>query len=157
MSRRAVVAVIRRLARALDAQDWAAARACLAAEVDTDYASFRGTPPARLTADEFVELRRVGLAGLVTRHLTTGHVVELAGDRAVCRCEFVIRRRPADRADRRFLHSYGSYRYVLRHATGGWQIAGITQLVERSEGHRELHGALRGTSTASPDARPATT
>lgn len=135
---------IRRLARALDAQDWPAVRGCLGVDLDTDYSSFRGTPPARLTADEFVELRRVGLSGLVTRHRTEHHVVEITGDRAVCRCDFVIQRWSADATDPRFLHSYGSYRYVLRRAPAGWQIVGITQTVRLSEGDPQLHGALRG-------------
>ena len=147
MSRRGVVTTIQRLARALDEQDWPAVRACLGAELDTDYSSFRGTPPARLTAEAFVKLRRSGLAGLVTRHRTEHHVVELDGDRAVCRCDFVIRRWPADATDRRFLHSHGSYRYVLRRALAGWQIVGITQVVRRSEGDPQLHGALRARTT----------
>lgn len=159
MSRRDVVTVIQRLARALDAQDWTAVRGCLDAKLDTDYSSFRGTPPARLTADEFVDLRRVGLAGLVTRHRTERHEVELAGDRAVCRCDFAIRRWSAEPSDPRFLHSYGTYRYVLRRGDDGWRIVGITQVVRRSEGDPALHGALR--KTPSPDggadrARPVT-
>lgn len=151
MSRRGVVAVIQRLARALDAQDWTAVRRCLDAELDTDYSSFRGTPPARLTADAFVELRRVGLSGLVTRHRTEQHVVEITGDRAVCRCDFAIHRWSAGATDARFFHSYGSYRYVLRRADHGWRIAGITQVVHRSEGDPALHGALRGSGSPHRD------
>ena len=143
MDRSGVVDTIRRLARALDEHDWPAARGCLGAELDTDYSSFRGTPPARLTADEFVELRRVGLTGLVTEHLTGNHDVQIEDDRAVCRCDFVIRRWPADATDRRFLHSYGSYLYVLRRAPEGWQVVGITQVVQRSEGDPQVHGALQ--------------
>lgn len=134
---------IRRFARALDDSDWGAVRGCLGAALDTDYSSFRGTPPARLTADEFIALRRVGLAGLVTDHVTSNHDVELDDDRAVCRCEYVIRRWPADPTDRRFLHSYGSYTFALRHGPDGWRITGITQVVRRSEGDPQLHGALR--------------
>lgn len=143
MDERAVVQTIVRLGRALDDRDWPAAMECLAAELDTDYSSFRGTPPARLTAVQFVELRRTGLAGLVTRHLSFGHRVELAGEDAVCRCDFVIHRWPADATDRRHLHSYGDYAYRLRRGRDGWLITGITQVVRHSDGDPSLHGALR--------------
>src|SRR5215470_1158144 len=67
--RAAVVDTIARFARAFDERDWAALRRCLASELDTDYSSFRGTPPERTTADTFVAQRRTGLAGLATQHL----------------------------------------------------------------------------------------
>lgn len=143
LDRQAVVDAIVRLGRALDDRDWAAARACLAPELDTDYSSFRGTPPSRLTAEDFVRLRETGLAGLVTQHLSLGHVVDLAGDVATCRCDFVIHRWPTDATDPRFLHSHGYYVYRLERAGDGWRIAGITQVVRRSEGDPRLHGALR--------------
>jgi hypothetical protein len=141
--RQAVIETVLGLGRALDAQDWAGVRACLAAQLDTDYSSFRGTPPSRLAAEEFIRLRRTGLHGLLTQHLSSDHEVDIAGDEAVCRCAFVIRRWPADLADRRVLHSYGSYVYRLRRVEGIWRIAGITQVVERSEGDPQLHGAFR--------------
>jgi hypothetical protein len=139
----AVIETIVRLGQALDAQDWVTARTCLAAELDTDYSSFRGTPPARLTADEFIRLRQVGLQGLVTQHRSSDHVVEFDGERAVCRCGFTIYRWPAEPSDRRFLHSVGFYVYTLHRTGGAWRIAGITQVVERSEGDPQLHGAFR--------------
>ena len=143
MDEHAVVETIVRLGRALDARDWPAAMRCLAAEMGADYSSFRGTPPARLTAERFLELRKTGLAGLVTQHLTVGHLIELAGDEAVCRCDFVIHRWPADAADHRHLHSYGTYVYRLRRAADGWRISGVTQVIRRSDGDPHLHGALR--------------
>ena len=143
IQRQAIIETVVGFERALDNRDWEALRGCLAAELDTDYSSFRGTPPARLTADAFIELRRIGLAALVTQHVSTGHVVDIVDDTATCRCEFGIRRWPADAADPRFLHSYGHYTYVLRREPDRWVIAGITQVVRRSEGDRSLHGALR--------------
>jgi hypothetical protein len=140
--RQAVVDVIVRFLGALDQQDWAAVRACLTDEIETDYSSFRGTPPARLTAEEFIRLRQTGLAGLTTQHVTVGHQTEVVDGSAECRCEFIIHRWPSDPADQRFLHSYGHYIYSLRSFQGNWRIIGITQVVRRSEGDRQLHGAL---------------
>lgn len=141
--RQAVVDTIVRLGRALDAQDWASAEACLADTITADYSSFRGTPPAQVTAAEFVGLRRQGLAGLRTQHLSANHLVEVDGARAVCRCDFVIHRWPTDPADSRFFHTYGSYTYGLRRAGGEWRIDAITQVAVRNEGDPMLHGALR--------------
>jgi hypothetical protein len=143
IERQAVVDTVVRFGRALDDQDWGALRKCLAAELDTDYSSFRGTPPARITADAFIQSRRVGLAALVTQHITAGHLVDPDNDAAVCRCDFVIRRWPVDASDTRFFHSYGLYVYVVQRELDRWVIGGITQVVTRSEGDRSLHGALR--------------
>jgi len=134
-------------ARSFDDRDWRAMRACLADAVDTDYSSFRGTPPARIAADEFVRLRERGLAGLVTQHLTANHRVERAGEGVCCTCDFVIHRWPEDPADTRRLHSYGRYRFDLVRSGDGYLIAGIVQTVVRSEGDPALHGALRPQGT----------
>ena len=141
--RERVIDTVLRFGSALDDRDWDVLHHCLMPELDVDYSSFRGTPPGRLSADEFVSLRKSGLAGLVTQHLSVGHRVEIHDDAASCRCDFVIRRWPEAPADSRFLHSYGYYQYVLRRAPHGWRISAITQVVRRSEGDRSLHGAFR--------------
>ena len=143
LDRQSVQDTVLRLGQALDERDWPAVRGCLAEEIDTDYSSFRGTPPSRLPAAEFVRLRREGLAGLITQHLSLGHQIEVQGDAATCRCDFVIHRWPADATDRRFFHSFGSYLYGLTREGEGWRIASIVQTVLRSEGDPSLHGALR--------------
>lgn len=143
LDRQAVLDTLLRLGRGLDERDWSAVLACLAEEIDTDYSSFRGTPPARLAAEEFVRLRREGLAGLKTQHLGLNHLIEIAGDRATCRCDFVVHRWPADPADPRFFHTYGHYLYGLTRVDDGWRVASIVQTAIRSEGDSQIHGALR--------------
>lgn len=132
--------------RALDHHDWEALRRCLAATVDTDYSSFRGTSPARMNADEFVALRRTGLAGLSTQHLTLNHLLTVGRAEISCHFEFIIHRWPEDPGDTRFFHTFGTYEVTLRRALPaphGWAIRSITQRVWRSEGDPELHGAHR--------------
>lgn len=150
LDRQAVIDTVSRMCCAFDEQDWPALRACLADTLDTDYSRFRGTPPARLTADEFVRLRKVGLAGLRTQHLSFNHLVEVTGERARCRCDFIIHRWPVESADPRFFHTYGFYRYEFIRAAEGWRICGITQFVLRSEGSPELHGAHRTAGFPAP-------
>jgi hypothetical protein len=146
LDRQAVIHTVLRLGQALDEQDWQAARACLADELETDYSSFRGTPPARLTAESFVALRRSGLTGLRTQHLSLNHLVDVRGKQASCRADFVIHRWPLDPQDRRFFHSYGYYRYALIRSDVDWRICGITQVAIRSQGDASLHGAYREAS-----------
>jgi hypothetical protein len=142
--RQAVVDTVSRLCRAFDERDWIAMRFCLAETLATDYSRFRGTPPARLTAEEFVRLRQSGLAGLRTQHLCFNHLVTLEGERAHCRCDFIIHRWPEQADDVRFFHTYGYYHYdLVGMADELWRIESITQFAMRSEGSPELHGAHR--------------
>jgi len=144
--RQDVVDTVHEFCRAFDMRDWAALRRCLAASLMTDYSSFRGTPPARMTNDEFVALRQTALARLVTQHLSLNHLVAFAGEQARCRFDFVIHRWPLDTADSRFFHTFGYYDFVLRRAPNAphyWIIESITQHVLRNEGSPELHGAHR--------------
>jgi len=139
-----VIDTIHEFCRAFDMRDWTALRRCLALNLDTDYSSFRGTPPARLTGDEFVALRQSALAALVTQHLSLNHIVELTGGQARCRFDFIIYRWPQDTADSRFFHTCGWYDLILRPSPGaphGWVIESITQHALRSEGNPEIHGA----------------
>jgi hypothetical protein len=146
--RQAVVDTVSRLCRAFDERDWVAMRLCLADTLATDYSRFRGTPPERLSAEEFVRLRQSGLAGLRTQHLCFNHLVTLEGERAYCRCDFIIHRWPEQTDDTRFFHTYGYYNYGLLGAAGeNWHIESITQFAMHSEGSPELHGAHRSAST----------
>ena len=139
-----VVDTISRLCCAFDERDWITMRSCLADTLATDYSRFRGTPPARLTAEEFVRLRQSGLAGLRTQHLCFNHLLSSEGERAHCRCDFIIHRWPEQADDTRFLHTYGYYRYGFLKATRErWLIDSIEQYPIHTDGSLELHGAHR--------------
>jgi SnoaL-like domain len=151
---RNIIATVHEFCRAIDRHDWPALRNCLASNLATDYSSFRGTPPGRMTADEFVALRKSALAGLVTQHLSMNHLVTLtAADGAICRFDFVIHRWPRDTGDLRYFHTYGYYEFVLHHspeAPHKWVISSITQHALRSEGSKELHKAFPATNNQGP-------
>jgi hypothetical protein len=53
------------LLQAVDLQDWTAARACLADEVDTDYSSLFGGSPERLRSDALIKRWRDLVPGFV--------------------------------------------------------------------------------------------
>jgi len=153
--RQGVVDTVSRLCRAFDERDWIAMRSCLTDTLDTDYSRFRGTPPARLTAEEFVRLRQSGLAGLRTQHLCFNHLIAVEGRRAHCRCDFIIHRWPVQTDDNRFFHTYGYYHYGLINAVEEfWVIDSITQFAIHSDGSPELHGAHRSMSGTPPNKPP---
>jgi hypothetical protein len=91
--RAAIRDTILRFALSLDVKDWTLCRSCFTEEVFTDYSALRGDPPATLTADEFVALRRKALEELVTHHVSTNHLITVTGDEATCLSSMVIYRR----------------------------------------------------------------
>ncbi len=144
-----VVATIHEFCRSFDRRDWSSLRSCLAATLWTNYSGIRGTPPARISAEEFVESRQAGLPGLVTQHLGANHLVTFVGDHAQCRFDFVIRRWAENPKDPRILHTSGYYEMVLQLVTPGsrrWVVNSITQHALSNEGSRELHGAWSSTA-----------
>ena len=150
-----VVSTIHEFCRALDERDWALLRRCLAPVLATDYSSFRGTEPARMTAEEFISLRENGLATLLTQHLTCNHLVTFKPSQAGCRFDFVIHRWPKDPVDSRFLHTYGYYEMLLGRepmAPHAWVIEAITQHAIHSEGDPAIHGAHRAEHGRRPEA-----
>ncbi len=141
-----LVNTIQAFCRAFDLKDWAVLRRCLAEDLFTDYSSFRGTPPARMTADEFIALRQRSLEGLVTEHTSLNHIVTFTEQHASCRFDFVIRRWPRDASDTRFFHTSGYYDVVLcrrPEAPYGWVLESIRQHALRNEGNPDLHIAYR--------------
>jgi len=147
--RQDVVDTVHEFCRAFDMRDWAALRRCLAASLMTDYSSFRGTPPARMTNDEFVALRQTALARLVTQHLSLNHLVAFAGEQARCRFDFVIHRWPLDTADSRFFDAR-----QMRRTTGSSSPLPSMFCATRAAPNFTEHIASWMTSNATPDPWP---
>ena len=130
-----------RFFQAFDDKDWAAMRSCLADAVWTDYASFRDVPPGEITGDRYVAQRRAALSALDMQHNFLNLRVDLDGDNASARCNYVIHRFAPDSAA--FFHSYGHYEFGFRRIDGAWRIARIRQVLLRNQGDPEIHGATR--------------
>lgn len=126
--------------RAFDAKDWTSMSECLSANIFADYSSFRGTKPGNITSGEFIELRKYGLHGLTTKHLTNNYQITFGELQATCHCDFVIQR--FDQKGK-YLHSYGHYIFLLSKIESSWQITSVKQLVLRNEGDSSIHGAFR--------------
>jgi SnoaL-like domain len=147
VDRQVIVDTIVRYARALDAKDWRAARACFADELEADYTDLRGAGPTRVRADAFVELRRQALERLKTHHTSTNHLVTLDGDRATCVSAMLIHRLDPSRETDNTFDTLAHYTHTLARAPQGWRITRVQQTVAWNRGNPAIHAGAR------PDAR----
>jgi hypothetical protein len=134
-----------RFFQSFDEKDWIAMRACLCDEVFTDYSSFRDVPAGTVSGDRYVDQRRAALAALDMQHNFLNLAVDVSGEEAEARCNYIIHRfHPSfDGMNDNFFHSYGHYIFGFRREFGGWRIAQIKQVLLRNHGNREIHGATR--------------
>lgn len=134
-----------RFMRTFDEKDWDGMRTCLHETVDCDYSSFRGTPPTKLTRDDYVDQRKAALSLLTTQHDLSNIVMITRGDRIEVKCNYAIRRFHPDFDGSRdtFFHSYGQYQFMVVLLGEVWKISPIKQFLLMSEGNPDLHGGLR--------------
>ena len=137
--------LLARFFQSFDEKNWTLMRSCLAERVFTDYSSFRKVAPAEITADRYVEQRRAALHALDMQHNYLNLLLDIDGDRASARCNYIIHRfhPDFDGAADGFFHSYGHYRFAFQRTMGDWKIIAITQHLLRNSGNPELHGATR--------------
>jgi SnoaL-like domain len=146
IDRAAVIDTIVAVANAFDAKDWQKLRSHLADEIDIDYSEFRGEPPRRVTAEEYIQQRVENLAGLRTLHVSTNHEVTIKSDAAKCKSVYrIYRLDPTRESGQNRLDTGGNYFHDLIQTDGLWRITGIRQTVLIVSGNTQVHGALRGT------------
>jgi len=139
-----IIDTVLRFAHALDKQNWAMLRDCLADQVDADYAALRGEKRHIVSADDFVAQRAKDLAGLKTQHISTNHLVSTHENHAECTSCFLIHRLdPARMPDGNAYDTAGHYTHGLIRTSHGWRIDRIKQTVLWSRGNPEIHGARR--------------
>ncbi|MEG3851248.1 nuclear transport factor 2 family protein [Microcoleus sp. herbarium7] len=146
IDRTAIVDTIVAFANAFDAKDWQRVRSYLADEIDIDYSEFRGEPPRRVTAEEYIKQRVENLAGLRTLHVSTNHEVTINNNTAECQSAYQIYRLDPSRESQNRFDTAGNYFHQLIQTDGNWLIAGIKQTVMIVSGNPQVHGALRGIS-----------
>lgn len=128
---------------AFDMRDWARLESCLDERVYTDYSSFRGIPPAEVSREHYVELRRTALSRLRMQHNFSNLRVrqDASTGTMIADCNFAIFRfaetDPVGPQD--YFHSIGRYTFHLRHRAGGLCISGITQHLIASYGNPDVH------------------
>ncbi len=79
-----IIAVVDGIDSAVDAKDWARARAHFTDEIDADFTSLAGGSPARIPADALIAGWRRNLhADKASHHMRSNHQVAVDGDSAV--------------------------------------------------------------------------
>ena len=143
VDRQAIVDTVVRYAWALDMKDWEMARSCFADEIDVDYSDLRGPGPQRISAEDFVALRREALDHLKTHHLNTNHLVTLAGDTAICHSATLIHRLDSHRPSENTFDTLAHYTHTLVREPAGWKISAVKQSVAWSRGNPQIHSGAR--------------
>jgi hypothetical protein len=137
--------------QSFDDKNWRMLRECLCEKVYADYSSFRGAPAQIVSAAEYIEQRRTATRTLEMQHNFLNLRVEQDPEAktASARCNFIVHRFQMDsELDDRYFHSYGHYVFGFMEVNGRWRISRITQHMLRSQGDRDIHGALRGNEAA---------
>jgi SnoaL-like domain len=144
IQRTKIIDIIVGVANAIDAKDWQKLRSYLANEINIDYFEFRGEPPGQITAEEYIQQRVSGLAGLKTLHISTNHEVTIRGNSAECKSVYrIYRLDPTRECEENRLDTGGNYIHQLTQIDGYWRITAIKQTVVFITGNRQVHGALR--------------
>jgi len=147
-------ATVIRFATSLDLKDWRQCRSCFTDQIYTDYSALRGDPPAIVSADDFVELRRQALSDLLTHHVSTNHSIELNGDEATCISGMVIYRRVPDDADGTAFDTHCIYTHTLVRTPDGWKISKVKQQILWNTGDARIHSGAKGHSKVGAKNRP---
>lgn len=144
-----VAETVYRFAYGIDRRDWDAYRSILVAppaEIDFDYSSYHGRPPARMDADAWVANITPLFSGLdATQHSMTNPLVEIDGDTARCRVSMqaahFLRRDDLESetgsADPEFTIG-GAYDDRLVRVDGHWRIDQVTLSVWWRRGNEAI-------------------
>jgi hypothetical protein len=128
--------VIARFANSFDIKDWGTLQTCLTESLYTDYSDLRGTPPAPITASEYVRLRRESLDHLKLQHLVGNYEIDFVdSNNTTCRASMVVWRTAGGEE----FTSHCIYTFQLVKQNKGWKINGITQKVLWNQGTNALH------------------
>jgi len=139
IDRAAISDTVIRYATGIDMRDWQTYRSCFTDEAEFDFTSWSGGQPMRLSADEWTEQVRRGLSGFKsTQHISTNHVVTVAGDQATCVSYMQAQHYlPTDTGGNCFTLG-GYYTNTLVRTPQGWKICKCKLTVTWSDGNRGL-------------------
>ncbi|WP_166906334.1 nuclear transport factor 2 family protein [Mycobacterium sp. DL440] len=142
--REAITDVQLRYATGVDSRDWQLFRTCFADEVEGDYSSVFGTPPARLSADEFVAMIAPVMTVLTaTQHMITNLVITFE-DEDHANVDAYVRaihyNAAADGGTEQTV--YGYYTNAFVRTVDGWRISKLKLTSRIQTGNPGVFGAL---------------
>ncbi|MGV0745158.1 nuclear transport factor 2 family protein [Mycolicibacterium sp. XJ870] len=133
-----------RYATGVDSRDWKLFRSCFADEIEGDYSSVFGTPPARLSADEFVAMIAPVMSALTaTQHMITNLAVTFKdSDHAtvVAYVRAIHYNAAADGGTEQTV--YGYYTNAFVRTVEGWRISKVKLTSRIQTGNPGVFGAL---------------
>lgn len=111
---------------AVDDKDWTRARGYFTDQVDIDFASLDGGPPARVSADALIAgWRRNLYADKLSFHQRSNHDITIDGDRATVRSKGYAFNRLQRRLGDALWEVWGIYTHRLVRTAGGWRCSAI--------------------------------
>jgi hypothetical protein len=133
-----------RYATGVDSRDWELFRSCFVDEIEGDYSSVFGTPPARLSADEFVAMIAPVMSALTaTQHMITNLAVTFKDpDHAtvVAYVRAIHYNAAADGGTEQTV--YGYYTNTFVRTVEGWRISKVKLTSRIQTGNPGVFGAL---------------
>jgi len=142
--------ILTRMLHAIDAKDWEEVRRAFAPQVDMDYSSLFGDPPARVSGeDQVAGWRAFADAFTATQHVT-GPILVTARTSAAATAETHIRAyhqiKGASGGD--IWMVAGHYEVGLARSNDEWKISAITLRVLYQEGNMHIPEIARGRQTS---------
>ena len=120
---------------AVDAKDWARARAFFADRVAVDFSSLGAGPPKTIPADDLIGGWAANLKGSKTSlHLRTNHLVTVTGDRAVMTSHGYAWNRLEGNGDPLW-EVWGLYEHRFTRTGAGWTVDGFTVRMTHERGN----------------------
>lgn len=132
-------ALVARFANSFDLKEWNCLADCLSPSLYTDYRELRGTEPATMSREEFVESRREALQALQTHHLAGNVEIDISGSSAQLKVSMLICRR-AQSGESLTTHCLYFLGAELR--PEGWRFKSIRQKVLISDGDTRIHKGI---------------
>ncbi len=133
-----------RYATAVDSRDWELLRDCFTDEIEGDYSSVFGTPPARLGADDFVAVIAPVMSALTaTQHMITNLAIDFHdADHAtvVAYVRAIHHNAAADGGTEQTV--YGYYTNAFARTGKGWRISKVKLTSRIQSGNPGVFGAL---------------
>lgn len=133
-----------RYARGVDSRDWELFRSCFTDEIEGDYSSVFGTPPARLPADEFVAMIAPVMSALTaTQHMITNLTIDFEdSDHAtvVAYVRAIHHNAAAEGGAEQTV--YGHYTNTVVRTVDGWRIVKVKLTSRIQTGNPAVFGAL---------------
>lgn len=133
-----------RYATGVDSRDWELFRSCFADEIEGDYSSVFGTPPARLSADGFVAMIAPVMSALTaTQHMITNLAVTFEDSHhatVVAYVRAIHYNAAADGGTEQTV--YGYYTNAFVRTVEGWRISKVKLTSRIQTGNPGVFGAL---------------